>query len=226
MTEQLVKWDWYVNPEKEEAWLNRMAADGWALSRMKWGGMRAYFTRCEPNEYQFRLELMKHPKSDPKGREYLNFLEETGIDCVYSLMGFAYLRKKADGTPFDLYTDRTSRLQQLKRKNTIYSGLGLVCFLVGIFALITGLLPLLMENILLLSGLLSGTVCTILGALFLVIGKPYRQQIRKLKAEQNPADEVFGETDKGTFSMRFWLILVGLMLLGGVIGFFLGLFSV
>lgn len=98
--------------------------------------------------------------------------------------------------------------------------------MVGIFALITGLLPLLMENILLLSCLLSGTVCTILGALFLAIGKPYRQQIRKLKAEQNPADEVFGETDKGTFSMRFWMILVGLMLLGGVIGFFLGLFSV
>lgn len=59
-----VYWLWQY--EEEEAWLNRMAAEGWALEEVHF--FRYVFTRCQPGEYTVRLEMMNGSPEKKKTR--------------------------------------------------------------------------------------------------------------------------------------------------------------
>ena len=48
----ITKWFWVWQFEKEEEWLNEMAANGWVLESV--GFCRYSFVRCEPGEYTVR----------------------------------------------------------------------------------------------------------------------------------------------------------------------------
>ena len=56
----MTRWFWVWQFEKEEEWLNEMAASGWALESV--GFCRYTFVRCEPGEYTVRTEM--HPYDD------------------------------------------------------------------------------------------------------------------------------------------------------------------
>ena len=99
--------------DKEEKWLNEMAAQGLALVSV--GFARYEFERCVPGEYNIRLEMLKNSVNHPESQRYIRFLEDTGVEHIGTLFRWVYYRKKADLAPFDLFSDIDSRVRHLDR---------------------------------------------------------------------------------------------------------------
>ena len=113
----------FFNFEKEEQWLNNMAAKGMHLTSFLYP--RYEFTEGKPGEYIYRIELLDELPAHPESRAYLRFMEENGIECVATFMRWVYFRKRAEDGPFDLYSDNTSKIKHYKRVS------GLVAFAAG-----------------------------------------------------------------------------------------------
>ena len=113
MKKTVRKWWWAWDFEKEEKWLNDMAAEGWVLCGT--GFCRYEFEKCEPGEYTVRLEFMEHLPRTPEGQDYIRFLEETGAEHIGNYIRWAFFRKKTSEGSFDIYSDLPSRVAHLRR---------------------------------------------------------------------------------------------------------------
>ena len=113
MRKTIHKWFWAWDFDKEQAWLNEMAAKG--LAMVSYGFCRYDFEETDPGAYRVALELLPHSPNHPESEQYLRFLEETGVEQVGSWMRWIYVRKKADGGEFELLSDRKSKVEHLVR---------------------------------------------------------------------------------------------------------------
>lgn len=103
----------YWDFEKEELWLNAMAAKGQALLHYSWGTYR--FEQSRPGEWTYRIELLPELASKPASQEYLAFMADTGAQTVATYLGWVYFRKlTADGS-FEVFSDLESRITHYKR---------------------------------------------------------------------------------------------------------------
>jgi hypothetical protein len=102
-------WDF----EKEERWLNEMAAKGLNLVNCGWGIYR--FAAGRPGQWIYRIELLPRSPRHSSSAEYLTFMAETGVETVATHMSWAYFRKPAADGPFELFTDLDSRIAHYKR---------------------------------------------------------------------------------------------------------------
>ncbi|KAB2862688.1 MAG: DUF2812 domain-containing protein, partial [Exiguobacterium chiriqhucha] len=109
----------YVDYEKEEKWLNKMAAQGWFLEQFKLG--RYEFRQGNPNEYTYRIELLEELPNSPKSDAYFELLEEMGITIVATSYRWIYLKKRTEEGPFQLYSDIDSKIRHEKRIYQLYS---------------------------------------------------------------------------------------------------------
>lgn len=100
-------WDY----EKEEAWLNEMAAKGLALISVRFLGYE--FENTLPGAYHVRIQTMEHSSRHPETMHYIQFLEETGVQHVGTCTRNAYFRKKTSDGPLDLFSDNTSLLKRM-----------------------------------------------------------------------------------------------------------------
>ena len=123
----------YWNFEKEQNWINGLAARGLALTDYSW--CRYVFEETEPGEYIYQLELLEHKPSHPESEQYLRFLEEAGIEVVAVYMCWVFLRKKAADGPFTIYSDNGSKIRYLKRVRGMWLGLGILEASIGLFNL-------------------------------------------------------------------------------------------
>lgn len=103
----------FFNYQKEEKWINEMAASGWHLVGYKIG--RYTFEKGKPGEYDYCIELLEDAPTSEKGIAYLAFMEEAGIERVASSLNWVYFRRKFTGEPFVIYTDYGSRKKHLQR---------------------------------------------------------------------------------------------------------------
>jgi hypothetical protein len=103
----------FVDFEKEEKWINEMAAKG--LNLIDYSVGRYLFEEGKPGEYIYRLELLKELPSHAESKAYINFMEETGVECVATYMRWVFFRKKAEEGAFDLYSDYNSRIKHYER---------------------------------------------------------------------------------------------------------------
>ena len=78
MRKTVRKWFWVWDFDKEEQWLNEMAAKGLAL--VGTGFCRYDFEECVPGAYQVRLELLENQLQHAESQQYIRFLEETGVE--------------------------------------------------------------------------------------------------------------------------------------------------
>jgi hypothetical protein len=124
MKRTIHKWFWLWNFDKEEDWLNEMAAKGLVLSGV--GYCRYEFIENMPDAYQIRLEMLKKSPNHPESRDYMRFLEETGVELVGTLCRWAYFRKKAGGASFDLFSDFGSKIEHLNRMLFLPAVLGIM----------------------------------------------------------------------------------------------------
>lgn len=109
----------YIDYEKEEKWLNKMAAQGWFLEQFKLG--RYEFRQGNPNEYTYRIELLEELPNSPKSDAYFELLEEMGITIVATSYRWIYLKKRTEEGSFQLYSDIDSKIRHEKRIYQLYS---------------------------------------------------------------------------------------------------------
>lgn len=113
MKKVIHKWFWVWDFEKEEQWLNEMAAKGLALQSV---GIGKYtFDECLPGEYCIRLDMLKNSPTHPESEKYIRFVEETGAEHIASFTKWVYFRKKTDEGSFELYSDNGSKIKHLTR---------------------------------------------------------------------------------------------------------------
>lgn len=113
MRKVIHKFFWVWNFDKEEKWLNEMAAKGLALISV--GFCRYEFEESLPGEYNVCLQLLENSPKHPEGQKYIEFLEETGAQHVGTYLNWVYLRKKAADGEFELFSDNASRIKHLTR---------------------------------------------------------------------------------------------------------------
>ena len=99
-----------IDPERIERKANEMAKEGWLLE--KFGSLFSTYRRGAPNEYEYRVQVKE---AGIDRLTYIAELTEFGIEEVGGVGDLLVLRKKADGTPFDLYSDLDSLIAQQKK---------------------------------------------------------------------------------------------------------------
>ncbi len=182
----------YWNPDKEQKWINSLAAKGLALTDYSW--MRYVFEETTPGEYIYEIELLEKKTSNPESEVYLRFLEDTGVEVVARYYKWVFLRKKASDGPFAVYTDCESRIRYLKRIRNLWIGLITLEFFAGflnlgicMFYLFVGKLGAIREFPWI--NFAGGILCTGIGIVFFfALFLPVYLQIRKLKKEQTLHD--------------------------------------
>lgn len=68
------------NFDKEEVWLNEMAAKGLCLVSV--GFCKYEFEDCQPGEYQICMQMLESMPWHPESQKYIEFLEETRAEHV------------------------------------------------------------------------------------------------------------------------------------------------
>lgn len=169
----------YWNYEKEEKWLNEMAAKGLGLRKYSW--CRYEFEDMPKGEYTYRIIYLKESFNHPESQKYIEFLEETGVEYVSSYMHWVYLRKKTADGPFEVYSDIDSKLQHFRKINAWWTFLMLLEFGAAAINIVTYLID---RRYPTTPNLYMGLVVFALGIMFFFIGRPIRKRIRKLKREK------------------------------------------
>ena len=134
------KWFWVWEFEKEEKWLNEMAAGGWVLDSV--GFCVYHFISCEPGEYTVRLEMHEHDEA------YLQFMEETGAEYIGRMVKWIYFRKKAEDGAFEMFSDSDSKIRHLDRIGKMLLAVGGANLAVGLVNLFNPVVPLGWVNLL------------------------------------------------------------------------------
>ena len=111
MRQVIRKWFWAWEFDKEEQWLEDMAAQGKALISARYATYE--FEDSAPGEYAVRLEMLEHAPDSPEGRQYIEFVESTGAEYIGKVMKWVYFRKKTADGPFELHGDNATRIKHL-----------------------------------------------------------------------------------------------------------------
>ena len=157
--------------EQEEAWLAEMEADGWHLDTVQM--VRYEFVKGEPDQYQYRLEMLPELPGHPDSVRYLEFMKEIGAETIASYLRWVYFRKKNDGTPFEIYSDNASRIRHLRR--ILHLLIPVLCVEIGVTL-----------STVLASGLMwPGLVCMMIAVAITNGIVQINRQIKKLEQEQN-----------------------------------------
>jgi hypothetical protein len=177
-----VIWKIYANYEKEEKWINEMAAQGLALTGYSW--CRYQFEETSRGEYSYRIELLDEMACHPQSVAYLRFMEEMGVECAATYMRWVYLRKKTADGPFELYSDIDSKIKHFTKIQTFWRLLGFAELVIGISNLSSGLAYISDHQQFDSFHIIAGSFLAIIGVLFLSLAWPLTKKIKKLRQEK------------------------------------------
>ena len=170
--------------EKEELWLNEMAAKGFALTDFFF--CRYKFMDCKPGEYIYRIELLDNLPGHFESQAYINFLAENGVEYVASWVRWVYFRRKAADGPFDIYSDIDSKITHYKRIFALWLPIMIMALLIGISTLIHEWEHYFADSPDMASmGIAPGIILLILGVIIFINWNAVRIKIKKLKLEKN-----------------------------------------
>jgi len=99
----------FADFEKEEKWLNEMVSKGYALK--KYNFMTYHFEPCNPGDYTYRIEFLEEMPSHHESQEYIEFVKELDVEYVDSYFRWVYFRKKTELGPFEIHSDKESRIK-------------------------------------------------------------------------------------------------------------------
>lgn len=99
----------YFDKDREETFLNDMAEKGYAMEKFFLGLYT--FTRCEPGEYTYRVDLI-HGKTVKETNDFYDLVREAGGELVQTWGFWAFYRKRG---AFELYTDQDSQISQYEK---------------------------------------------------------------------------------------------------------------
>ncbi|MFC2029667.1 DUF2812 domain-containing protein [Chloroflexota bacterium] len=97
--------------EKEEAWLQQMAQQGWHLSSV--APLVYTFVCGDPRDDVYRLDYLTS-KADYE--EYKQLFQDAGWELVGEMLSWQYFRKQASaGGSNEIYTDAESKVERYRR---------------------------------------------------------------------------------------------------------------
>ncbi len=137
MRQVIRKWFWAWEFDKEEQWLNDMAAQGEALVSARY--ITYEFEDSASGEYAVRLEMLEHAPDSAEGQQYIEFVESTGAEYVGKVMKWVYFRKKTADGPFELHGDNATRIKHLRGIIRLLLPLGIFNAGVGLYNLCIGI---------------------------------------------------------------------------------------
>jgi hypothetical protein len=107
------KWFWAWQDREEEAWLRRMAQQGYLLVRLVFPAVYEFSSR-EPADVIYRLDYPDVKKEDIE--VYLQLFQDAGWEHVDEGMGWYYFRKTADSNSAnEIFTDPESKVLRFNR---------------------------------------------------------------------------------------------------------------
>lgn len=133
----MIRFRLYYNKDTETEWLNKMAADGWALTGFFAGFYR--FEECEKGEYTYQVDLGEQLFS--VSSEYRELMEELGVEIVTLWGCWIILRKRTADGPFELYTDVESQIEhytKILRMFKVVCILEIICMLIEVAGGLSG----------------------------------------------------------------------------------------
>lgn len=180
---------YFVDFEKEEAWLNEMSAKGLALVEYSWA--RYVFEESAKGEYIYRIELLEKNPKEASG--YLQFMEETGAELVPIGMNakgkrtfinqrWVIFRRKAAEGPFQIYSDVDSKISHYQRIYRLWLSLAFLELIVGAFNIM--LIMLNPSSNIYKINFIIGVSVVILGLFFVWLSLPVRRKIARLRQEK------------------------------------------
>jgi hypothetical protein len=133
-TRRVFKLFWIWQDEQEEAWLTRMAAEGWHLRRVTIGCYT--FEQGEPAVVAYRQDYRRLTGAELE--EYLGLFRDAGWERVATLANWHYFRKAAPEGPLpDIFSDTASRVDKYRR----VLGVLVVILALNVVILITQRMP-------------------------------------------------------------------------------------
>ena len=118
MRRTIYKLFWIWELDREENWINEMAAHGYSLEHA--GRISFTFEETEPKKYRYKTVFLKGSSRSAENIKYFRFLEEMGIHVVSQLnypgTCCVYLRSLYGDNPegIELYSDIDSKITYLK----------------------------------------------------------------------------------------------------------------
>ncbi|WP_223702332.1 DUF2812 domain-containing protein [Sutcliffiella deserti] len=161
----------FFDYEKEEKWLNEMAAEGFNFVKYTFGTY--HFEEGKKGEYYYRIQLLDQVADHQESKEYINFMEDNGVECVYTFLRWGYFRKRKEEGTFEIYSDYESRIKHYKNIATLIGTVGAMNIIVGAFNMTLSTINLYLSSV-------SWLTALILTPVFLT----YLNKVKKLKKEQ------------------------------------------
>ena len=106
-----IKLNWFVDFDKEERWLNKMATNGLCL----WytNGVIYRFKECRPDEYIFQVDFDE--KKSSTSEDYIAFRTSCGDELIHQWKSKIYWKRaKADG-PFEREDNIMAKLRMTNK---------------------------------------------------------------------------------------------------------------
>jgi len=133
----MIKFKVYFDKDKETAWLNEMAAQGYAMT----GYFPCFyrFEKCEPGKYTYQIDF--GDKMFSVNDNYREFMNENNVEIVCLWGYWIILRKLASDGDFELYTDVDSSIEHYTKILKMFKAVTIIefiCFFMEVFGAMNG----------------------------------------------------------------------------------------
>ena len=98
---------WFVDFDKEEAWLNEQSAKGWGFWHTN--GVIYRFKACQPGEFIYQIDFDE--KKSAVGEDYVVFRNSCGDSFVHQWKSKIYWKRKSADGPFETEGNTVAKLQ-------------------------------------------------------------------------------------------------------------------
>ena len=156
----------FIDIHKEEEWLNEQGENGLMLIAYHAGEYE--FEDVSPARYQYKIDQPAYTGS--KKKDYLDFLEQTGISVVAEYGGRVYLRKNAADGPLDIYTESKETAKQMSKRLSFYFVTAISQFMLGMIMLMYTLHYVQQRSILFCIPIVTDIGLMISGIIFFILG--------------------------------------------------------
>lgn len=133
----MIKFRLYLDKDTETAWLNKMAAEGWALTKF-FAGFYS-FEQTEKGKYIYQIDF--GDRMFAVSDAYKEFMEDTGVEIVQTWGYWIFLRRLTAEGAFELYTDVDSSIEhytKIRKMFKVVTIIELLCLFMEVFAGIAG----------------------------------------------------------------------------------------
>lgn len=134
----MTKFKLFLDVEKEEAWLDAMAEEGWRLDKVIPSIGKYTFTKVSEGEFcpKTRIDFRMVPKNERA--EYIELFRESGWEniCASNINAHYYFHQMSEESDDDIFSDKSSALQRDKRIGNICAIASTALFVVCILNII------------------------------------------------------------------------------------------